>query len=122
MSQFDQIDHFCEGLKPETCKDITYLCYPTLTDAISYTQAFERAHFAQRSRQEQRRSVERSDVRGSRGETLPEPMDSTMVNTRNISTEECRRRNLCFYCKSPDHRIHNCPKKLGQGNARAQQM
>ncbi|KAF4027864.1 Retrotransposon gag protein [Phytophthora infestans] len=109
MSQLDQIDHFCEGLKPETRKESTYL-------------PFERAHFAQRSRQDRQQGAAFGDTKASHGEGQPEPMDISMVNTRSISKDECRTRNLCFYCKASGHRIHNRPKKPVQGNVHAQQM
>ncbi|GMF46106.1 unnamed protein product [Phytophthora fragariaefolia] len=122
MSQLDQIDQFCEGLKPDTRKEITYLRCTTLSESISHAQAFERAHFAQRSRQDSRPGAEYGGTKVSHGEVPPEPMDISMVNTRNISKDECRSRNLCFYCKASGHRISNCPKKPVQGNAVAQLM
>ncbi|KAI9985273.1 hypothetical protein PInf_004599 [Phytophthora infestans] len=122
MSQLDQIDHFCEGLKPETRKKITYLRCSTLSAAISHAQAFEWAHFAQRSRQDRQQGAAFGDAKASHGEGQPEPMDISMVNTRSISKDECRTRNLCFYCKASGHRIHNCPKKPVHGNVHAQQM
>ncbi|ETO62198.1 hypothetical protein F444_19874 [Phytophthora nicotianae P1976] len=118
MRQLDQIDHFC---KPDTRNEITYLRYTTLGDAISHVQAYERAHFAQRTHHDSQRGFEHVGTDDARGDSLPEPMDISAINTRNMSTEECRRRNFCSYCKFPKHHIRKCPKKPGQGNAGAQQ-
>ena len=111
MSQIDKVDHFVVGLKPETQKEVNYLCCETLKEAISAAQAYERAHFGG---QAIRRSRVAPPAQG------PEPMDISAVSARP-SQEECRRQGLCFYCREAGHRISACPKKR-QGNDRAQRM
>ncbi|POM66445.1 Hypothetical protein PHPALM_17694 [Phytophthora palmivora] len=46
MHPLDQVDHFCEGLKSETKKEVMYLRCATLADAIAAAQAYERTHFS----------------------------------------------------------------------------
>ncbi|CCE61500.1 hypothetical protein TPHA_0A04250 [Tetrapisispora phaffii CBS 4417] len=36
---------------------------------------------------------------------------------RNATREDCRRLNLCFYCKKPGHRLSECKKRLARNNA-----
>ncbi|EGZ25916.1 hypothetical protein PHYSODRAFT_416307, partial [Phytophthora sojae] len=45
MSQLDQIDRFCDGLKAETRKEVSYRRCSTLSQAIEQAQAYERTHF-----------------------------------------------------------------------------
>ncbi|POM76605.1 Hypothetical protein PHPALM_6134 [Phytophthora palmivora] len=114
MSQLDQIDHFCEGLKAETRKEVSYLQCKTLSEAISHAQAFERTHFSLGKTHD-------SHTRRPITENVPEPMDITAVNSPEISKGMCRQHNLCFYCKASGHRIRDCSKKP-QGNGPAQRM
>ncbi|KAL4145629.1 hypothetical protein PRNP1_013296 [Phytophthora ramorum] len=113
MGQLDQIDHFCAGLKEETRKEVSYLRCQTLSAAISHAQSFERAHFTVDSSPSDRAGPVAAAA-------TPEPMDISAMDSRRISKEACRQHRLCFYCKAPGHRIHDCPKKPRQGNDHAQ--
>lgn len=123
MSALDQVDRFCDGLKPETRKEVMYLRCGSLAEAISAAQAFERTHF--RSGPDRSR-VPESRPRPSRSAfSGPTPMDISAVDTRSIDKEQCRSRNLCFYCKSTGHRIAQCPRRRQreqQGNENARRM
>ncbi|EEY58556.1 uncharacterized protein PITG_10643 [Phytophthora infestans T30-4] len=110
----DYVDHFCEGLKSETKKEVMYLRCATLADAIAAAQAYERTHFSgERGRQP-------SSSRVAAASDGPTPMDLSVVDSRQIDKRTCRERNLCFYCKEVGHRIANCPRSNGQNRGRAQ--
>lgn len=114
MHALDQVDHFCEGLKSETKKEVMYLRCATLADAIAAAQAYERTHFSgERGRQP-------SSSRVAAASDGPTPMDLSVVDSRQIDKRTCRERNLCFYCKEVGHRIANCPRSNGQNRGRAQ--
>ncbi|GMF15635.1 unnamed protein product [Phytophthora fragariaefolia] len=109
MHPLDQVDHFCEGLKSETKKEVMYLRCATLADAIAAAQAYERTHFSG----DRSRSAGLQPSRGA-GEGAT-PMDLSVVDSRQIDKRTCRERNLCFYCKESGHRIASCPRKKGPG-------
>ena len=46
----------------------------------------------------------------------PEPMD---LDTTEISKEEQRKKNLCFYCSKPGHRANECRKRAGDRKRKA---
>lgn len=101
MTQLDEVDHFVEGLKPETRKEIKYLRCVTLSEVIAAVQANERAHFGTPC------SGRRSRL--SR-ESEPENMDISLVRLARPTKEMCCRQNLYYYCRKGGHRIADCPK------------
>ena len=103
MSELDKVDRFVDGLKPETRKEINYLRCATLSEAISAAQAYERTHFDVNLPRTPR--VPRRPRDTPQG---PTPMD---VSSFQVSKEQCRAQNLCFYCKEPGHRIRDCKKR-----------
>ncbi|ETL85000.1 hypothetical protein L917_15328 [Phytophthora nicotianae] len=84
MHAIDQVDHFCEGLKSETTKEV-------ISGSL-----------------QQSRDAAMSVPEG------PTPMDISVMDSRQIDKRTCRERNSCFYCKKGDHRIANCPSRNGQ--------
>ncbi|GMF54451.1 unnamed protein product [Phytophthora fragariaefolia] len=116
MRAMDQVDRICDGLKSETRKEVMYLRCSTLAEAISAAQAFERTHFQSSDRN---RASNNSRNQGNSHRAAmdgPTPMDVSAVDSRSISKEQCRRQNLCYYCKGSGHRIGQCPyRKPGRG-------
>ncbi|KAI9909302.1 hypothetical protein PsorP6_014893 [Peronosclerospora sorghi] len=49
--------------------------------------------------------------RNDRGMNLADPMQTDNVHMRQPSREDCRRKNLCFRCKKPGHRMNDCHVK-----------
>ncbi|KAE9211044.1 hypothetical protein PF005_g11152 [Phytophthora fragariae] len=108
MSAMDQVDRFSDGSKSETRKEVMYLRWSTLAEAISAAQAFDRNRASNNSRHQG--NSHRAATDG------PTPKDVSAVGTRSISKEQCRRQNLCYCCKVSGHRIGQCPhRKPGRG-------
>ncbi|POM78409.1 LOW QUALITY PROTEIN: hypothetical protein PHPALM_4059 [Phytophthora palmivora] len=120
MHALDQVDHFCEGLKSETKKEVMYLRCSTLAEAIAAAQAYERTHFGSD------RSRHPTNLLSSRGTVAPRtpdgstPIDISAMDSRQIDKNMCRERNLCFYCKQNGHRIASCPRRNGQAKGSGQ--
>ncbi|POM60494.1 hypothetical protein PHPALM_30651 [Phytophthora palmivora] len=111
MHALDRVDHFGEGLKSETKKEVMYLRCSTLAEAIATAQAYERTHFgSDRSRHPTNLLSGRGTV-APRTPDGPTPMDISAMDSRQIDKNTCRERNLCFYCKENGHRIASCPRK-----------
>ncbi|KAI9908397.1 hypothetical protein PsorP6_004330 [Peronosclerospora sorghi] len=77
-------------------KEVSYRRCATVSNAISVALEFERSHT-------QPRMARRDD----RGMNLAEPMEIDNVHMRQPSREDCRRKNLCFRCKKPGHRMND---------------
>jgi hypothetical protein len=109
MSEIDQITWFVHGLVTRTREEVAYRRCATLSKAISVALEFERAHPNRSERAAPR------DREHDRAADTAEPMEIGNVNIRNSSTlsrDECRRRNLCFRCKRPGHRMNECRSRI----------
>ncbi|CAI5707261.1 unnamed protein product [Peronospora effusa] len=80
MSELDQIMYFQRGLTGRTREEVQYRRCTTLFEAITVALDFDRSH----------------PQRHSQG--------ISHDKTRSRLGDECRRRNLCFKCASPNHR------------------
>ena len=123
MSEMDQIMYFLRGLTGRTREEVQYRRCTTLSEAITVALDFDRSHPQRHSREishdrPRYRSYENS--RRYRSNDGPEPMDISYVQIP--SRDECRRRNLCFKCGSPNRRSahfrHRQPRN-DRGNNRS---
>ncbi|KAI9918145.1 hypothetical protein PsorP6_012806 [Peronosclerospora sorghi] len=53
--------------------------------------------------------------RDDHGINLAEPMEFDNVHMLQPSREDCRRKNMCFRCKKPGHRMNDCHVKSFRG-------
>ncbi|CAI5728185.1 unnamed protein product [Peronospora farinosa] len=90
MSELDQIMYFPRGLTGRTREEVQYRRCTTLSEVITVALDFDRSH----------------PHRRYRSNNCPEPMD--ICNVQIPPRDECRRRNLCFKCGSPNHRSAQC--------------
>ncbi|GMF51180.1 unnamed protein product [Phytophthora fragariaefolia] len=111
----------------QTRSEVVYRRCNTVHQAVNVAMEYERAHATQihgargfsrslypRTRDTENRGSSgfgRSSNRVPARESQPEPMDIGF--SRMISRDECQRRNLCFFCKEPGHRMAQCQKRNG---------
>jgi hypothetical protein len=119
MSQLDKVDRFVDGLKPDTRKEVNYQRCTTLREAISCAQAYERTHFERQFFAHGPRPRRASEQTAGGPRDVAEPTEIDVMDTRSISKDTCRKKQLCFYCKKPGHKIGACPKRPAnqQGSA-----
>ncbi|GMF42018.1 unnamed protein product [Phytophthora fragariaefolia] len=123
MSDIDKVMHFQKVMLTEGKQEVKLRQFRTTTEAISFALMYDRTHGVS-SRHHGRpglQSVQRRSYRSypqprQRMEEQPTPME--IGNARFVSREECMRRNLCFYCKEPSHRLVECHKRQARNNAR----
>uniref|UniRef100_A0AAV1U0I3 CCHC-type domain-containing protein n=1 Tax=Peronospora matthiolae TaxID=2874970 RepID=A0AAV1U0I3_9STRA len=112
MSELDRIMYFLRGLSGRTREEVQYRRCTTLSDAITVALDFDRSHPTRYSRgrsQDKPRYRSYDNNRRYQSNTGPEPMDVSTVQIP--SRDECRRRNLCFKCGSPNHRSAQCHQR-----------
>uniref|UniRef100_A0AAV1TGI5 CCHC-type domain-containing protein n=1 Tax=Peronospora matthiolae TaxID=2874970 RepID=A0AAV1TGI5_9STRA len=112
MSELDRIMYFLRGLSGRTREEVQYRRCTTLSDAITVALDFDRSHPTRYSRgrsQDKPRYRSYENNRRYQSNTGPEPMDVSTVQIP--SRDECRRRNLCFKCGSPNHRSAQCHQR-----------
>ncbi|KAI9917091.1 hypothetical protein PsorP6_018061 [Peronosclerospora sorghi] len=98
MSEIDQITWFVHGLVTRTREEVSYRRCAKVSNAISVALEFERSLTQPR--------MTRRDA---------QPMEIDNVHMRQPSREDCRRKNFCFRCKKPGHRINDCHVKSFRG-------
>ncbi|OWZ06907.1 LOW QUALITY PROTEIN: hypothetical protein PHMEG_00020775 [Phytophthora megakarya] len=98
--ELDQITLFVRGLVSRTREEVQYRRCGTVSEAVSVAMEYERTHMAITSHSRTKQRQQRGFSDG------PEPME--IGNTRFMVRSECMRRNLCFCCKRPGHRMRDC--------------
>ncbi|KAI9921466.1 hypothetical protein PsorP6_000308 [Peronosclerospora sorghi] len=105
MNNLDRVMCFTRGLVLRTRQEVLYQCFQTTTDAIAVARKFERSHSLREGyRNNNLPNQKRSQNRYESG-------DDMEICNSNLSKAECFKKNLCFYCKSPGHKMSKCNKR-----------
>ncbi|KAJ1801980.1 hypothetical protein LPJ56_007315 [Coemansia sp. RSA 2599] len=96
------IFQFINGLKRETKGQLATQEFHSVQDAILAATKYDSTMFGRSGHHQHRPRVYNDSA-----------MDVDTIDNKGkrVSTDECRRRGLCFYCKESGHRINSCPKK-----------
>lgn len=116
MGELNKITLFNRGLVFRTREKVVYHWCSTVQEAITVAMEFECAHPTDRGALRgdiiypNRGRNESANCRCNRyRQSEPEPMNISALRT--VPREECHRRNLCFFCKEPGHRMAQCVKR-----------
>ncbi|KAI9920020.1 hypothetical protein PsorP6_016095 [Peronosclerospora sorghi] len=106
MSNLNRVMCFTRGLVLRTRKEVLYRRFQTTTDAIAISHSLQEA-FRNNNLPNQKPAQNRYESGA----------DMDICNA-NLYKAECFKKNLCFYCKSPGHKMWEC-NKLNQKSRKA---
>lgn len=126
MNELDQVDHFVNGLKPQTAAEVQYRCPNTLEEAISVAIMYDAARFHVGNGRLRGGPVANNNLgrpsfgfgTGARRSSHPplSPMSLDFIKSSTPTDRQTAIKNrLCFRCNQPGHVSRNCPKRFGPG-------
>ena len=124
MSVLDRIEAFINGLKPKTCREVSFHAPDALEDAYRLALRYDRNYQAS-AFSTPRPQAPRWTPQPPPPATSGRAMDIDAVNTQRArplrrltdqEREELRRRGACFRCRQDGHMARDCPLN-GQGAA-----